>query len=134
MTFYEKKLKSIKAGIYSNQEQIDSAIGLRNYIDKNYENELNLDYLSRIRYVSKYHMLRIFKKYYGLTPRQYLIDIRIAKSKIHLINGLSVTETCCAVGFSSLGSFSTLFKTRTGKSPTEFQKEQFSRNKLQAKF
>ena len=73
-------------------------------------------------------MLRLFKKYYGQTPRQYLIDKRIHKSKEHLINGMTVTETCFAVGFESLGSFSTLFKTKTGKSPTEFRKEQLSRN------
>ena len=47
---------------------------------------------------------------------------------------MSVTETCFAVGFESLGSFSTLFKTKTGKSPTEFQKEQLSRSKIDSKF
>lgn len=85
---------------------------------------MNLDLLSRFRFVSKFHLLRLFKKHYGLTPRQYLIDKRIEKSKEQLKNGMSVTETCFAVGFESLGSFSTLFKTKTGKSPSEFQNEQ----------
>ena len=93
-----------------------------------------MEVLSRGQWVSKYHLLRMFKKYYGLTPRQYLIDKRVEKSKEHLINGMSVTETCFAVGFESLGSFSTLFKTKTGKSPSEFQKEQLSRNKLEEEF
>jgi AraC-like DNA-binding protein len=79
-------------------------------------------------------MLRLFKKHYGLTPRQYLIDKRIEKSKEQLINGMSVTETCFAVGFESLSSFSTLFKTKTGKPPSEFQKEQFSRSKIDSEF
>jgi len=130
MTFYEKELKRINTIVYSNQEQIETIIGVRNYIDNNYENDLNLDYLSRIRFVSKYHMLRLFKKYYGLTPRQYLIDKRIAKSKEELKKGISVTQTCFAVGFESLGSFSTLFKTKTGKSPSQFRKEQLSRSKI----
>ncbi|MEX0288216.1 MAG: hypothetical protein AB3N14_03825, partial [Flavobacteriaceae bacterium] len=81
MTLYEKKLSRIKALAYSNEVQINTVIGIRNYIDNNFENALNLDYLSRMRYVSKYHLLRLFKRYYGLTPRQYLIDKRIAKSK-----------------------------------------------------
>ena len=134
MTFYEKEINRINGIIYSNPKQIETVIGVKSYIDNNYENDLNLDLLSRFRFISKYHMLRLFKKHYGLTPRQYLIDKRIEKSKEQLINGMSVTETCFAVGFESLGSFSTLFKTKTGKSPTEFQKEQLSRSKLDLEF
>jgi AraC-like DNA-binding protein len=130
MTFYEKELNRIRGIVYSNEGQINTVIGIRNYIEINYDANLNLDLLSHIQLVSKYHLLRLFKKYYGITPRQYLIDKRIEKSKERLKNGMSVTETCFAVGFESLGSFSTLFKTKTGKSPTEFQKEQFSRSKL----
>ena len=134
MTFYEKELNRINGIIYSNQEQIKTVIGVRSYIDNNYDNDLNLDLLSRFHFVSKYHLLRLFKRHYGLTPRQYLIDKRIAKSKEQLKNGMSVTETCFVVGFGSLGSFSTLFKAKTGKSPTEFQKEQLSRSKLDSEF
>jgi AraC-like DNA-binding protein len=134
MTFYEKELNRINGIIYSNQEQIETVIGVRSYIDNNYDNDLNLDLLSRFRFVSKYHLLRLFKRHYGLTPRQYLIDKRIEKSKEQLKNGMSVTETCFAVGFGSLGSFSTLFKTKTGKSPNEFQKEHLSRSKLDLEF
>ncbi|MBQ0734822.1 helix-turn-helix domain-containing protein [Aquimarina celericrescens] len=134
MTFYEKELNRIRRIVYSNEGQINTVIGIRSYIENNYDVNLNLDLLSHIQFVSKYHLLRLFKKYYGLTPRQYLIDKRIEKSKEHLINGISVTETCFAVGFESLGSFSTLFKTKIGKSPTEFQKEQLSRSKIDSKF
>jgi len=134
MTFYEKELNRINNAIYSNQEQIKTVIGVRNFIDNNYDTNLNLDFLSHIRFVSKYHLLRLFKKHYGLTPRQYLIDKRIEKAKEQLKNGMSVTETCFAVGFESLGSFSTLFKSKTRKSPSEYQKEQLSRSELTSEF
>lgn len=130
MTFYEREINRINSIIYSNQEQIETVIGVRNYIDNNYDRNLNLDVLSRFRFISKFHLLRLFKKHYGLTPRQYLIDKRIEKSKEQLKNRMSVTETCFAVGFESLGTFSTLFKTKTGKSPSEFQNEQLSRSQL----
>ncbi|MDC8003883.1 AraC family transcriptional regulator [Aureisphaera galaxeae] len=129
MTFYEQELERIKGIVYSNQGQVDTVIAIRNYIENNYDTELNLQVLSHFRFVSKYHLLRLFKKYYGQTPKQYLVDKRIEKAKEHLRNGMKVTETCFAVGFKSLGSFSTLFKTKTGKSPTEYQKEQLSRSK-----
>ena len=130
MTHYEKELHRIRRVVYSNEGQINTVIGIRNYIENNYEADLNLDLLSHIQCVSKYHLLRLFKKYYGQTPRQYLIDKRIEKSKESLKNGISVTETCFAVGFESLGSVSSLFKTKTGKSPYQFQKEQLSRSKI----
>lgn len=132
MTFYEKELNRIRSIVYSNEGQINTVIGIRNYIDTHYEVNINLDLLSHIQCVSKYHLLRLFKKYYGQTPRQYLIDKRIEKAKEQLKNGMSVTGTCFAVGFESVSSFSTLFKTKTGKTPTEFQKEQLSRSKLDA--
>lgn len=130
MTFYEKELNRIGGLIYGNQGQIDTAIGTRNYIEQHCDTNLNLDKLSDVQAVSKYHLLRLFKRYYGLTPRQYLMDKRIEKSKEHLRNGLTVTESCFAVGFESLGSFSTLFKSKTGTTPSQFRKEQLSRSNL----
>jgi len=132
MTFYEKELNRIRKIVYSNEGQIRTVIEIRKYIDNNYDVDLNLDLLAHVQLVSKYHLLRLFKRYYGQTPRQYLIDKRIEKAKEHLINGMTVTETCAAVGFESLGSFSTLFKAKTGKSPVKFQKEQLSRNETVA--
>lgn len=130
MTFYEKELHRISSTIYSNLRQIDSVIGIGNYIDHHYDAGLNLDLLSRMRCISKYHLLRLFKRYYGKTPRQYLINKRMEKSIEHLKKGMTVSETCFAVGFESLRSFSTLFKSKTGKSPIKFQKEQLSRSNL----
>lgn len=128
MSFYESKLQKVKESCFSNEKQLETVIGIKNYIENNYDTDLNLELLSYTSFVSKYHLLRLFKKYYGQTPRQYLIDTRIEKSKKHLKDNLSVTETCFAVGFESIGSFSALFKTKTGKSPSEYQKEQFSRS------
>ena len=134
MTFYETEIKRIKNSCFSNNSQIETVIATRNFIDTNFDKDLKLDFLARLRFTSKYHLLRLFKKYYGLTPRQYLMDRRIENSKKNLINGMTVTETCFAVGFESLGSFSKLFKTKTGKSPSAYQKEQFSRSKLDLEF
>lgn len=130
MTFYETKINRIRSICYKNDKQIENVIATRNFIDNNFDKDLKLEFLSHIRFTSKYHLIRLFKRYYGQTPRQYLMDKRIEKSKENLINGMTVTETCFAVGFESLGSFSKLFKTKTGKSPSVFKKEQLSRSNL----
>jgi len=132
MTFYESEVRRIRRMVYSNQGQLDTVIGIRNYINNNYDTDLNLDLLSHIRFVSKFHLLRLFKKYYGQTPKQYLTDKRIEKSKEYLKKGMSIAETCFAIGFEDPGSFSTLFKNRTGLTPTGFQKEQLSQSRSDA--
>jgi len=122
MTFYQSEIIRIRSICYSNKAQVQTVIGTRHYIDNNFDKELNLNLLSHIRFTSKFHLLRLFKKYYGQTPKQYLTDKRIEKAKELLIKGTSVTETCFATGFDSPSSFSTLFKYRVGLPPTEFQK------------
>lgn len=97
-------------------------MAVKYHIDDHFQEELNLDVLSTEGFVSKFHMLRLFKKYHGQTPSQYLTGKRLEKAKELLKTGASVTETCYAVGFKSLGSFSALFKRRNNISPKEFQK------------
>lgn len=128
MTFYESEIRKIRNEVYSNQGQLDNIIALRSYINNNFDSNLNLDLLSNVQFVSKFHLLRLFKKYYGQTPKQYLTDKRIEKSKEYLRKGMNITETCFAVGFEAPSSFSTLFKARTGLTPSEFSKEQFSQS------
>jgi AraC-like DNA-binding protein len=122
MTHYQSEIIRIRDICYSNKAQIETVIGARQYINNNFDRELNLNLLSRTRFTSKFHLLRLFKKYYGQTPKQYLTDKRIEKSKEVLKNGRSVSETCFAVGFESQSSFCTLFKKKVGLTPTEFQK------------
>ena len=122
MTYYLKEITRIKSICYSNKGQINTVIGTRHYINSNFDKELNLDMLSHIRFTSKFHLLRLFKKYYGQTPKQYLIDKRIEQAKKLLTEGRAVTETCFYIGFDSPSSFSTLFKSRVGLTASEFQK------------
>ena len=102
MNHYIKELARIKGICFSNKIQIDIAVNTRKYIDTNFDKEINLDLLSHLQYTSKYHLIRVFKKYYGITPRQYLINKRIEKAKKNLKSGKSVSETCYTIGFGSL--------------------------------
>ncbi len=128
MTFYQAEIKRIKQVHYSNNGQIETAIGARHFIIDNLDKEVNLDLLAHVRFTSKFHLLRLFKRYYGQTPRQYLIDRRIEKAKDLLKSDLSVTEVCYEVGFESPCSFSSLFKARTGRTPADYKKEQLSQS------
>jgi AraC-like DNA-binding protein len=73
--------------------------------------------------MTRYHFIRLFKAMFGETPHQYRSRAQIEKAKhLLILTDWSVTEVCMAVGFSSLGSFSTLFARRVGASPSVFQR------------
>src|ERR671913_860610 len=73
--------------------------------------------------LSPYHFLRVYKRAYGETPHEFLTRLRIERAKTLLARGThNVTEACFEVGFSSLGSFSTLFTHRVGLSPSEYRR------------
>lgn len=72
--------------------------------------------------LSKYHFLRLFRTVYGQTPSAYLSERRIERAQDLLrTTNLTVTEVCFAVGFASLGSFSSRFTDVTGETPSAFQ-------------
>lgn len=72
--------------------------------------------------LSKYHFLRLFRAVYGQTPAAYLSERRVERAQNLLrTTNLTVTEVCFAVGFASLGSFSSRFTEITGETPSAFQ-------------
>ncbi len=127
MTYYINELKRIKEICFSNEAQLDIAVNTKRYIDKNFAQEINLDALAELQASSKYHLIRTFKKYYGLTPRQYLINKRIENAKRILETGKSVTDTCYLIGYDSINSFSNLFKAKTGMSPSLYRQATFDK-------
>ena len=73
--------------------------------------------------LSKYHFHRLFAASYGVTPAAYVTQRRVERAQDLLrATNLSVTEVCHAVGFSSLGSFSSRFKEIVGETPRQFQR------------
>ena len=95
---------------------------VRDLIDRAYAGPLDLPALARSAHVSESHFARSFKAAFGETPHRYLLRRRMERAKALLRAGeLSVTEVCLAVGFTSLGSFSTQFRRFVGESPTAYR-------------
>ncbi|MFC4787039.1 helix-turn-helix domain-containing protein [Nocardioides sp. MAHUQ-72] len=95
----------------------------RDHADRHYTEPIDLDTLAGVAGLSKYHFLRLFKATYGLTPAAYLSERRVERAQDLLrATNLTVTEVCHAVGFSSLGSFSSRFRGLVGESPSDFQR------------
>jgi AraC-like DNA-binding protein len=97
---------------------------VRDRIDREYEQPLDVEALARGAHMSAGHLSREFKLAYGESPYGYLMTRRIERAMALLRRGdLSVTEVCFAVGCSSLGTFSTRFTELVGVPPSTYRRE-----------
>jgi AraC-like DNA-binding protein len=96
---------------------------VRDRIDREYAQPLDVEALSRGVNMSAGHLSRQFRLAYGESPYAYLMTRRIERAMALLRRGdLSVTEVCFAVGCSSLGTFSTRFTELVGVPPSTYRR------------
>lgn len=90
---------------------------------KNYQKELSLSDLLADAHMSKSYFLRLFRRYMGTTPYNYLVNFRITQAKeLLVLTDHSVTEIAQQVGFGDASNFSTRFAKATGQSPLQYRK------------
>jgi AraC-like DNA-binding protein len=100
---------------------------VRDRIDRDYEQPLDVEALARGAHMSAGHLSREFRRAYGESPYAYLMTRRIERAMALLRSGsLSVTEVCFAVGCASLGTFSTRFTELVGMPPGAYRRQQAS--------
>lgn len=97
---------------------------VRDRIDREYAQPLDVEALARGAHMSAGHLGRQFRLAYGESPYSYLMTRRIERAMALLNRGdLSVTEVCFEVGCSSLGTFSTRFSELVGVSPSVYRRQ-----------
>ncbi|KQY59259.1 AraC family transcriptional regulator [Aeromicrobium sp. Root495] len=95
---------------------------VRDRIDREYAQPLDVEALARDVHLSAGHLSRQFRLAYGEPPYAYLMTRRVERAMALLRRGdVSVTDACFAVGFSSLGTFSTRFSELVGVSPSTYR-------------
>ncbi|UYP18810.1 helix-turn-helix transcriptional regulator [Rhodococcus sp. Z13] len=97
---------------------------VRDRIDREYEQPLDVEALARGVGMSAGHLSRQFRAAYGESPYAYLMTRRIERAMALLRRGdMSVTEVCFAVGCASLGTFSTRFTELVGVPPSVYRRQ-----------
>lgn len=96
----------------------------KDLIDQAYAGPLDVGALARKVHTSPAHFSRAFKRAFGETPYQYLLTRRMERAK-SMLRGTdrTITDICLAVGFTSLGSFSTTFRRLVGQSPSAYRRQ-----------
>jgi len=96
----------------------------RDYLGARYRERVTLENAAREACLSPFHFNRLFTQAFGETPHEFVTRVRIdAAKRLLLSENDSVTEICLEVGYESLGSFSSRFRSLTGLSPTAFRRE-----------
>ncbi|MBG0741154.1 helix-turn-helix transcriptional regulator [Paeniglutamicibacter antarcticus] len=97
---------------------------VRDRIDREYARPLDVEALARGAFMSAGHLSRQFRAAYGEPPYSYLMTRRIERAMVLLrVSELSVTEICFAVGYASLGTFSTRFTELVGMPPSVYRNQ-----------
>lgn len=95
------------------------------YIGHHYHQGINVTDLAKIAGLSKSHYSRLFKKFTGYSPIEYLTHLRIDRAKELLAHSeIRIKEVSQNVGYEDELYFSRIFKKIVGVSPTQFSDEQ----------
>ena len=93
------------------------------YIDTGFAEDIALETLSDISGYSKTILIEKFKKYYHITPIQYLTEVRLKRAKQELVDqNHSISEIAERCGFHCPYYFSNVFKKHFGESPSQYRK------------
>jgi len=96
-------------------------LAAREYLLANFERDVTTVELSEFCGVSQYHLIRSFRRQFGITPRQFLISHRVSMAKKLIASGSSVTSAAYSTGFSDQSHLNRYFKKITSYSPRKMK-------------
>lgn len=100
----------------------DICNSVKEFINKNYQEELSIETISRAVSVSPFHMSRVFKEEAGCSPMQYVTRLRLGKAQVLLIHtDMSVTDIACQIGYNNSSAFNYSFQKQFGMTPLSFR-------------
>ena len=118
MILYLLKNMTPKYVMPANQRKLQPAM---DYLIQNYTHPLTNDELSAQTEFSTSYFRKLFRDVYGVSPLEYLQNLRISKAKAILIGDYgSIGQIAESVGYNSVYHFSKMFRQYTGQSPTDY--------------
>ncbi|MCW9705542.1 helix-turn-helix domain-containing protein [Fodinibius salsisoli] len=95
------------------------------YIEENLTEQLSLEKLAEETQLSKYQLIRLFRKEQDTTPWKFLIAKRIEKVKELLKEGMSPGQAAVEAGFYDQSHLNKTFREKVGQTPKEYQEQNF---------
>ena len=102
----------------------DVIVDAKEYIRKNYDQNITLNDISKQFYINPYYFSQLFKKKTGVTYQKYLTDYRVDRAKKLLAETeLRIYEVCRLVGYSDVNHFNQVFERAEGMKPSEYRQQ-----------
>ncbi len=101
-------------------KQLQMIETINHYIDENISNQITVEYLSGLVLLSKFHFMRLFKEFTGLSAYQYILQKRLEFALELIKTNHNVSDICHLCGFGDYSSFFRSFKKQYDCSPREF--------------
>ena len=93
-----------------------------NFIKRHINENIRIETLADVAYISKDHLIRLFKKEVGMTPVQYICQKKIEKAQLLLVTeNMPIKEVVFLLSYEDHSYFNRLFKRLTGMSPSEYR-------------
>ena len=126
-TNFTKALASVREDLSAD------TVAVRRYIENHYREPLTLDLLAQNVHMNKFHLAHIFSKEFGLSPFNYIQQLRIRESQELLrTTDYPLSQIAGMCGFSSPSYFSQRFSSTVGISPGEYRKRNRGKDMQQA--
>ncbi len=106
--------------LHDNYKQIEKAI---KYIDENFKEHPSIDEIAKNIGMSKFHFIRVFKEYVGVTPKQFLHSVTLNYAKEHIKQSKSILDSSLDIGLSSSSRLHELFVNLIGVTPKEWREK-----------
>jgi len=98
-------------------------INIMDYINNHLTEEITVETIAEACYISRYHLMHLFKGETGYTLFDYITEKRLTLARDLLRTGMTVTEACFASGFKNYSTFFRAYKKHYHVSPSEAVKE-----------
>lgn len=107
----------------SSGSKTEILVEIKKYLDEHYPDRITLDDLSEKFYINKFYLTRIFKKQFGVTLNDYLLQTRITHAK-QLLRFTDKTVEAIGIecGMGTVHYFSRMFKRVEGIAPSEYRR------------
>ncbi|MDQ2768382.1 MAG: AraC family transcriptional regulator [Gemmatimonadota bacterium] len=102
---------------------------VRDYLDSHFAEPVCLADLALVGEMSAFHLIRQFRRYYGVPPHRYLDLVRVQRAKLMLQKGARISDAAFATGFSDQSHLTRQFKRVLGVTPGSYAKSYGRRNR-----
>ncbi len=93
------------------------------FVSDNYCHRISVSDMAAECYVSAHYLSNIFKKEMGISPQQYIVEVRMKRAEeLLMLETLSITDIALSVGYPDVLAFSKMFRKNFGISPSEYRK------------